>query len=157
MTARSGRDPGELYAVLAREFGNPVAERVDAPATPQQKTRLSELSPQQIATTELAGEKIDSILSNAPGNGAPIGGIKIIAASGWFAARPSGTEDIYKIYAESFSGPAHLKRILEDAQVIVDAALSAPSPATAAPVSPTPAFVAAQPTRIQSGNRFRRP
>ena len=124
ITARTGHDPGALYADLANEFGNPVANRVEAPATAQQKTQLAALSPQQIGSTELAGEKIRSILGKAPGNSAPIGGIKVIAASGWFAARPSGTEDIYKIYAESFKGPEHLQRILQEAQAIVDAAIS---------------------------------
>ncbi len=128
ITARMGRDPGELYAELTREFGAPVYDRVEAPATPQQKQMLKHLSAQQISSAELAGEKIQSILTRAPGNGAPIGGLKATAASGWFAARPSGTEDIYKIYAESFRGADHLHRILADAQAIVDAALSAPSP-----------------------------
>ncbi len=127
ITARMGRDPGALYADLANEFGNPVADRVEAPASAQQKKQLAELSPQQLRSTELAGEKIQSILSKAPGNSAPIGGIKVAAASGWFAARPSGTEDIYKIYAESFKDPAHLKRILEEAQAIVDAAIASAS------------------------------
>ena len=126
ITAKMGRDPGVLYADLANEFGNPVAERVEAPASPGQKARLAALSPQRVASTALAGEKIQSILSHAPGNGAPIGGIKVSAASGWFAARPSGTEDIYKIYAESFAGPQHLQRVLEEAQGIVDAAISNP-------------------------------
>jgi len=128
ITARMGRDPGELYAELTREFGAPVYDRVEAPATPKQKQMLKQLSAQQISSAELAGEKIQSILTKAPGNGAPIGGLKATAASGWFAARPSGTEDIYKIYAESFRGADHLHRILADAQAIVDAALSAPSP-----------------------------
>jgi phosphoglucomutase len=123
ITARTGRDPGERYAELARELGEPASDRVDAPATPAQKKRLSQLSPQQLHTTELAGEKIDSVLDRAPGNGAPIGGIKVIAASGWFAARPSGTENIYKIYGESFRGKQHLRDILQEAQAIVDAAL----------------------------------
>jgi phosphoglucomutase len=123
ITARTGRDPGERYADLARELGEPASDRVDAPATPAQKKRLSQLSPQQLHTTELAGEKIDSVLDRAPGNGAPIGGIKVIAASGWFAARPSGTENIYKIYGESFRGKQHLRDILQEAQAIVDAAL----------------------------------
>ncbi len=127
ITARTGRDPGQRYAALANEFGNPVAKRVEAPATAQQKKLLAALSPQQVAMTklnELAGEKVQSILSNAPGNGSPIGGIKINTANGWFAARPSGTENIYKIYAESFSGAEHLERILHEAQTIVDAAIS---------------------------------
>ena len=125
ITARTGRDPGELYVRLANEFGNPVADRTEAPATPQQKRLLAALSPEQIGSTELAGEKIESILSRAPGNGEPIGGIKVITASGWFAARPSGTEEIYKIYAESFSGTSHLTHIMEEAQTIVNKAISA--------------------------------
>ena len=125
ITARMGRDPGEIYSDLVREFGEPVYDRVEAPATPEQKELLAKLSPQQVKLTELAGEKIHSILTHAPGNGAPIGGLKVIAESGWFAARPSGTEDIYKIYAESFRGEDHLRRILEEAQTIVGAALAA--------------------------------
>ena len=124
ITARQGRDPGALYAELAQEFGNPVADRVEAPATAQQRRQLTALTPQQLKSTTLAGEKIESVLSKAPGNGAPIGGIKVIAASGWFAARPSGTEEIYKIYAESFRGPEHLQRILQEAQRIVDEAIA---------------------------------
>ena len=124
ITARRGRDPGALYAELAQEFGNPVADRVEAPATAQQRRQLAALTPQQLGSTSLAGEKIESVLSKAPGNGAPIGGIKVIAASGWFAARPSGTEEIYKIYAESFRGPEHLQRILQEAQRIVDEAIA---------------------------------
>ena len=127
-----GRDPGALYADLADEFGNPVADRVEAPATPGQKQQLAALSPQQIAPADLAGEKIESILSHAPGNAAAIGGIKVITANGWFAARPSGTEDIYKIYAESFKGPGHLLSILQEAQTIVDAAISPASSRSAA-------------------------
>jgi phosphoglucomutase len=126
ITARMGRDPGEIYQELAREFGEPVYDRVEAPATPAQKRMLAQLSPQQITSAELAGEKIQSILTQAPGNGAPIGGLKVVAESGWFAARPSGTEDIYKIYAESFNGKEHLQRILQEAQSIVDAALANP-------------------------------
>ena len=114
-----GRDPGEIYRELAREFGEPVYDRVEAPATPEQKQMLAQLSPQQIRSAELAGEKIQSILTQAPGNGAPIGGLKVVAESGWFAARPSGTEDIYKIYAESFRGADHLHRIQDEAQTIV--------------------------------------
>jgi phosphoglucomutase len=124
ITARTGRDPGERYAELAREFGEPAADRVEAPATAEQKRRLAKLSPQKLRITQLAGEKIERALDRAPGNGAPIGGIKVIAASGWFAARPSGTEDIYKIYAESFRGDDHLRGILREAQSIVDAALA---------------------------------
>jgi phosphoglucomutase len=126
ITARTGRDPGALYVALANEFGNPVADRIDAPASPAQKKQLSALTPQQLRATELAGEKIDSVLSHAPGNGGAIGGIKVIAKNGWFAARPSGTENIYKIYAESFRGAEHLQRIIGEAQTIVDAAISPP-------------------------------
>jgi phosphoglucomutase len=124
IAARTGRDPGERYADLARELGAPAANRVEAPATAEQKQRLAKLSPQQLRITQLAGEKIESVLDRAPGNDAPVGGIKVIAASGWFAARPSGTEDIYKIYAESFRSEDHLRDILREAQGIVDAALA---------------------------------
>ncbi len=124
--ARTGQDPGEHYEALAGELGRPVADRVDAPATPEQKKQLASLTPEQLKTSELAGEKIESVIGKAPGNGAPIGGIKVIAKSGWFAARPSGTEDIYKIYAESFSGADHLKQILKEAQAVVDRAIAAP-------------------------------
>ncbi len=125
ITARMGRDPGEIYCELAREFGEPVYERIDAPATPTQKEMLARLSPQQVHSTDLAGEKIQTILTRAPGNGAPIGGLKVMAENGWFAARPSGTEDIYKIYAESFRGADHLRRIQAEAQTIVSDALAA--------------------------------
>jgi phosphoglucomutase len=125
ITARMGRDPGEIYSDLMREFGDPVYERIDAPATSQQKAILAKLSPQQVEIKDLAGEKIQAILTDAPGNGAPIGGLKVVAESGWFAARPSGTEDIYKIYAESFRGADHLKRIQEEAQMIVSNTLAA--------------------------------
>ena len=124
ITARKDRDPGGLYEELAREFGAPVANRVEAPANAQQKKQLAALSPGQVTSSELAGEKIDAILSHAPGNGASIGGIKVVTANGWFAARPSGTEDIYKIYAESYLGADHLQRILAEAQTLVDAAIS---------------------------------
>jgi phosphoglucomutase len=125
ITARMNRDPGEIYRELTREFGEPAFDRIDAPATPEQKALLAKLSPEQIRSTDLAGERIQSVLSRAPGNNAPIGGVKVIAESGWFAARPSGTENIYKIYAESFGGEDHLHRIVEEAQAIVDAALAA--------------------------------
>ena len=127
ITARCGRDPGALYLELAGQLGQPVADRVEAPTTAQQKKRLAALSPTAIAATELAGEPITGVLNQAPSNGALIGGIKVMAKSGWYAARPSGTEDIYKIYAESFQGPAHLQRILEQAQATVDAALASSS------------------------------
>jgi len=119
ITARMDRDPGEIYQELTREFGEPVYERIDAPATPEQKAVLEKLSPVQIRTKDLAGERIQATLTTAPGNGAPIGGLKVVAESGWFAARPSGTENIYKIYAESFRGADHLKRIQEEGQAIV--------------------------------------
>ena len=129
ITARMGRDPGEIYRELTREFGEPLYDRVEAPATPEQKAILEKLSPQQVQIKNLAGEKIQTILTRAPGNGAPIGGVKVVAESGWFAARPSGTENIYKIYAESFLGTDHLRRILEEAQTIVnDALTTAPIP-----------------------------
>ena len=125
MTARMGRDPGEIYHDLTREFGAPAYDRVEAPATPDQKALLAKLSPQQLTLTELAGETIQTVLTQAPGNDAPIGGVKVMTKSGWFAARPSGTEDIYKIYAESFRGADHLRHILEEAQAIVNVALAA--------------------------------
>jgi phosphoglucomutase len=125
ITARMGRDPGETYSNLTREFGEPVYERVDAPATSEQKAILAKLSPQQVKIKELAGEKIQTILTNAPGNDSPIGGLKVVAENGWFAARPSGTENIYKIYAESFHGADHLHRIQEEAQSIVNDAMAA--------------------------------
>ena len=128
ITARMDRDPGEIYGELTREFGEPVYDRVEAPATPEQKEILGKLSPEQVRSTDLAGEKVQSILTRAPGNGASIGGLKVAAESGWFAARPSGTENIYKIYAESFREADHLRRILEEAQTIVSDALSASVP-----------------------------
>jgi len=125
ITARVDRDPGEIYGELTHEFGEPVYDRVEAPATPEQKEILGRLSPEQVRSTDLAGEKVQAILTRAPGNGASIGGLKVAAESGWFAARPSGTENIYKIYAESFRGADHLRRILEEAQTIVSDALLA--------------------------------
>ncbi|HYA75490.1 MAG TPA: alpha-D-glucose phosphate-specific phosphoglucomutase, partial [Burkholderiaceae bacterium] len=124
ITARAGRDPGVLYGELARQFGDPVFERIDAPATPEQKKALARLTPERVRSKELAGEAIRSILTQAPGNGAGIGGLKVVAEHGWFAARPSGTEDIYKIYAESFYGRDHLRSIQQQAQTIVKEALS---------------------------------
>jgi phosphoglucomutase len=130
ITARIGRDPGEIYGELTIELGEPVYDRVEAPATPDQKRLLAKLSAKQVKLTELAGEKIQSVLTAAPGNRAPIDGLKVTAESGWFAARPSGTENIYKIYAESFQGAEHLCRILKEAQTIVsDALTAAPTPA----------------------------
>ena len=123
IAARTGRDPADLYRALTRELGEPAADRVEAAATPEQKRRLAQLSVQQVRIRELAGEPIERVLVNAPGNGAPIGGIKVVVASGWFAARPSGTEDVYKIYAESFRGEDHLRILLREAQQVVDRAL----------------------------------
>jgi phosphoglucomutase len=119
MMARTGKDPGELYRGLVLRFGEPVYERIDAPATAGQKEILARLSPSQVDASTLAGEKIREILTNAPGNGSPIGGLKVMTENGWFAARPSGTEDVYKIYAESFLGEDHLRRIQEEAQSLV--------------------------------------
>jgi phosphoglucomutase len=123
MTARLGKDPGEVYQALTHELGEPLYDRVEAPATPEQKAKLKNLSPAQITQTELAGEKIEAILTKAPGDSEPIGGVKVVSKNGWFAARPSGTENIYKIYAESFVNQEHLHRILAEAQSIVDKAL----------------------------------
>jgi phosphoglucomutase len=119
MLAITSRDPGELYHDLTREFGEPLYERLDAPATPEQKDVLQALSPQQIQAAELAGEPITAILTEAPGNGSAIGGVKVITANGWFAARPSGTEDVYKIYAESFRDADHLRQIQDEAQALI--------------------------------------
>jgi len=125
MTARAGRDPGELYRELTRQYGDPVYERIDAPASAEQKAVLERLAPEQVRATELAGEKIEAMLSKAPGNGSPIGGLKVVTANGWFAARPSGTEEVYKLYAESFLGQTHLRRIQEEAQKIIAQAFAA--------------------------------
>ncbi len=137
ITARTGHDPGELYRDLAREFGEPAYDRVEAPATPAEKAVLAKLSPEQVGPSELGGEKIQAIITRAPGNDAPLGGLKVITASGWFAARPSGTEDICKIYAESFRGDAHLRRILAEAQTMVSATLAAATGTQAGPVAST--------------------
>jgi phosphoglucomutase len=126
ITARTGKDPGEHYRALEARYGAPHYTRIDAPATPQQKAQLQKLSPQAVTATTLAGEPIVSTLTRAPENDAPIDGLKVVAASGWFAARPSGTEDIYKIYAESFKSRAHLDEVVSEAQRIVDAALAQP-------------------------------
>jgi phosphoglucomutase len=123
ITQRMGRDPGEIYSAITRDLGEPVERRVQAIATAQQKRRLAQLSPGEFRQTQLAGETIRRILDRAPGNGAPIAGLKVMTDSSWFAARPSGTEDIYKIYAESFRGEQHLDRVLEEAQAMVDGAL----------------------------------
>ncbi len=124
IAARTGKDPGEDYKELTAAFGDPVYTRIDAPATPEQKLRLQKLSPDAVKESQLAGEPITAKLTRTPGNNAPIGGLKVVAASGWFAARPSGTENIYKIYAESFTDQAHLERIVNEAQHIVDSALA---------------------------------
>jgi len=124
ITARMDRDPGQIYQELTGEFGESVYIRTEAPATAEEKEILRRLSPQQVRLKDLAGEQIQNILTHAPGNGAPLGGLKVMAESGWFAARPSGTEDIYKIYAESFRGTEHLQRLLDEAQTIVSNAVA---------------------------------
>jgi len=126
ITARMGKDPGQLYQELTSEFGTPYYTRIDAPATPDQKARLQKLSPAAVTTDTVAGERIIAKLTTAPGNGAPIGGLKVVTDSGWFAARPSGTENIYKIYAESFKDESHLAAIVQEAQEIVTDALRSP-------------------------------
>jgi phosphoglucomutase len=123
ITARTGRDPGEHYRELTAEFGNPHYTRIDAPATPEQKAKLQKLSPEAVKELDLAGEPIIAKLTRAPGNDAPIGGLKVVSENGWFAARPSGTENIYKIYAESFQSQAHLRDIVNEAQAMVNNAL----------------------------------
>ena len=124
MMAVTGRDPGDLYSDLTRQFGDFAYQRIDAPATPEQKAALQRLSPDQITGSTIAGDKITSLLTKAPGNGAPIGGLKVVTENGWFAARPSGTEDVYKLYAESFTGSDHLRHIQEEAQAIIRRALT---------------------------------
>jgi phosphoglucomutase len=124
MTARTGKDPGQLYAELTEKYGSPVYERIDAAATKEQKAKLAKLSPTQVTAKQLAGEPITAILTEAPGNHAPIGGLKVTTENGWFAARPSGTEDVYKIYAESFKGKDHLKQIQAEAQQLINTALA---------------------------------
>jgi len=119
LTAALGMDPGSRYAELTREFGSPIYERIDAPATRDQKRRLAQLSPAEVDAKDLAGDTIQAILTAAPGNGAAIGGLKVITQSGWFAVRPSGTEEVYKLYAESFRDRAHLERIQTEAQTLV--------------------------------------
>ncbi len=119
ITAKLGKDPGERYRELTGQFGDPAYERIDAPATPDEKGILQKLSPEQVSAKELAGEKIEAMLTKAPGNGAALGGLKVVTKNGWFAARPSGTEDVYKIYAESFSGKDHLKRIQDEAKELI--------------------------------------
>jgi phosphoglucomutase len=124
ITARTGKDPGEHYKELTAQFGTPLYTRVDAPATPEQKARLRELNPESVTASTLAGEPIIAKLTRAPGDDAPIGGLKVVTATGWFAARPSGTENIYKIYAESFTDQSHLNAILSEAEEIVNNALN---------------------------------
>jgi phosphoglucomutase len=128
ITARTGMDPGEHYHELTAQFGTPYSTRLDAPATLAQKARLAQLSPEAVKASTLAGEPITVRLTRAPGNNAPIGGLKVVAASGWFAARPSGTEHLYKIYAESFKDEKHLQAIVAEAQHIVDNALQSAGP-----------------------------
>jgi phosphoglucomutase len=127
ITARLGRDPGARYAELTGELGTPVYERIDAPATPEQKRLLGQLSPNQVDAKELAGEAIRAILTTAPGNGASIGGLKVVTDEGWFAVRPSGTEEVYKLYAESFRDRQHLERIQEEAQALIARLFARPS------------------------------
>ena len=124
ITARTGKDPGEHYRELTTKFGAPCYTRIDAPATPEQKARLQKLSPEDVKESKLAGEPITAKLTHAEGNKAPIGGLKVVAANGWFAARPSGTENICKIYAESFKDQTHLQAIVSEAQRIVNSALA---------------------------------
>jgi phosphoglucomutase len=123
LCARSGSDPGQRYEELAARYGRPSYRRIDAPATPEQKAALKALSAANVRVTEVAGERVERVMTTAPGNGAPIGGVKVVAGDCWFAARPSGTEDVYKIYAESFRGDEHLARVLSEAQAIVDGVL----------------------------------
>lgn len=131
ITARTDKDPGERYRDLTTRFGDPVYERIDAPASPEEKAILSKLSPDQVSAKELAGEPIEAMLTNAPGNGAAIGGLKVVTKNGWFAARPSGTENVYKIYAESFLGQDHLKRLQEEAQTLISKTFQAAGAAAA--------------------------
>jgi phosphoglucomutase len=131
ITAKLEKDPGERYRDFTKEFGDPVYERIDAPASREEKAILQKLSPEQVSAQELAGEKIEAKLTSAPGNGAPLGGLKVATKNGWFAARPSGTEDVYKIYAESFLGKDHLRRIQEEARAVVTKAFQAVATAKA--------------------------
>jgi phosphoglucomutase len=124
MLARMGKDPGETYGDLTEQFGAPEYERIDAPASKEQKAELARLSPEQVTVKELAGDRIEAMLTKAPGNGAPLGGLKVVTGRGWFAARPSGTEDVYKIYAESFAGEGHLRQIQSEARQLIDRVIS---------------------------------
>jgi phosphoglucomutase len=136
MTALSGSDPGELYGRLTERFGAPVYTRLDVPATPEEKQALGRLSGENVRAAELAGEPVLDVITVAPGNGQPIGGVKVVSEHGWFAARPSGTEDVYKVYAESFLGAEHLERILDDAKSVVRGALeTVRQPSSTAPSS----------------------
>ncbi len=121
---RTGKDPGELYRALTERFGAPVYERIDAPATAEQKAALLALSPEQVTAGDLAGDPIEAMLTRAPGNGAPLGGLKVVTRRGWFAARPSGTENVYKLYAESFESVGHLRRIQDDARALISRVLA---------------------------------
>ena len=125
MMARTGKDPGEIYRGLTERFGAPVYERIDAPATPDQKAVLQSLTPDRVPAHDLAGDPVQAMLTKAPGNGAPLGGLKVVTARGWFAARPSGTESVYKIYAESFDGESHLRRIQQEAQDLISRVFAA--------------------------------
>lgn len=131
ITAKLGKDPGERYRELTKKFGDPVYERIDAPASPAEKAILAKLSPDQVSAKELAGERIEAMLTTAPSNGAPIGGLKVVTKNGWFAARPSGTENVYKIYAESFLGTEHLKRIQDEARALISRTFEAAGAAKA--------------------------
>jgi phosphoglucomutase len=131
ITARTGRDPGEWYRALTDDLGAPAYARIDAPATSAQRNALASLTPADVKLSDLAGEPITQVMTSAPGDGQPIGGIKVVAANGWFAARPSGTEDVYKIYAESFGGAEPLRRIQDEARSVVDAALASHASSTA--------------------------
>jgi phosphoglucomutase len=133
ITAKTKKDPGQRYKELTEKFGAPVYERIDAPATPEEKAILSKLSPEQVSAKELAGEPIEAMLTKAPANGAPIGGLKVTTKNGWFAARPSGTENVYKIYAESFLGEDHLRRIQKEAQALISKTFESATAAAAAP------------------------
>jgi phosphoglucomutase len=125
MMAHTGKDPGEIYHALTVQFGAPVYQRIDAPASAEQKALLAKLSPPQVSASEVAGDPIKAMLTTAPGNGAPLGGLKVSTTRGWFAARPSGTEDVYKLYAESFVGEEHLRSIQREAQALLTRVLMA--------------------------------